>query len=200
VFATLFVLVAGVPCAYQWHSARPFNQDILMWMLSTRCFGGGCAVPDDVPDEERSGRLTPTLGHRCLVPDQPPIVVWMLFTYFKDIPDIIEAGQMDGWNTWGEIKEILIPLCISGSPTALLTFIFAGTRPTGRSGLRQSTRQPCQNSSKATAPRKVCSSVAYQRLNRGSWTQSSLAGSVETIGPRLDLGAVKNGLWESITQ
>jgi hypothetical protein len=42
-----------------------------MWMPSTRCFGGGCAVPDDVPDEERSGRLTPTLGHRCLVPDQP---------------------------------------------------------------------------------------------------------------------------------
>jgi sorbitol/mannitol transport system permease protein len=29
------------------------------------------------------------------------IVVWMLFTYFKDIPDIIEAGQMDGLEHMG---------------------------------------------------------------------------------------------------
>ena len=44
-----------------------------------------------------------------------PIVVWMLFTYFKEIPkDIIEAGKMDGVNTWGEIKEILIPLAWGG--------------------------------------------------------------------------------------
>ena len=55
-----------------------------------------------------------------------PIVVWMLFTYFKEIPkDIIEASQMDGANTWGEIKEILIPLAWGGIvSTALLCFIF----------------------------------------------------------------------------
>ena len=55
-----------------------------------------------------------------------PIVVWMLFTYFKEIPkDIIEAGKMDGVNTWGEIKEILIPLAWGGiASTGLLCFIF----------------------------------------------------------------------------
>ena len=32
-----------------------------------------------------------------------PIAIWMLFTYFKEIPkDIIEAGKMDGVSTWDE--------------------------------------------------------------------------------------------------
>ena len=50
----------------------------------------------------------------------------MLFTYFKEIPkEIIEAGKMDGVTTWGEIKDILIPLAWGGiASTALLTFIF----------------------------------------------------------------------------
>jgi sorbitol/mannitol transport system permease protein len=40
----------------------------------------------------------------CLI---NPIVVWMLFTYFKDIPkDIIEVWT--AWNTWGEMS--LFPL------------------------------------------------------------------------------------------
>ena len=60
----------------------------------------------------------------CLI--NLPIVIWMLFTYFKEIPkDIIEAGKMDGVSTWGEIKDILIPLAWGGiASTALLTFIF----------------------------------------------------------------------------
>ena len=36
----------------------------------------------------------------CLI--NLPIVIWMLFTYFKEIPkEIIEASRMDGVNTWG---------------------------------------------------------------------------------------------------
>ena len=60
----------------------------------------------------------------CLV--NLPIAIWMLFTYFKEIPkEIIEAGKMDGVSTWGEIKDILIPLAWGGiASTALLTFIF----------------------------------------------------------------------------
>jgi len=54
------------------------------------------------------------------------LFVLMLFTYFKEIPkEIIEAGKMDGVSTWGEIKDILIPLAWGGvASTALLTFIF----------------------------------------------------------------------------
>ena len=54
------------------------------------------------------------------------ILIWMLFTYFKEIPkEIIEASRMDGVNTWGELKEIIIPLAWGGlASTALLCFIF----------------------------------------------------------------------------
>jgi sorbitol/mannitol transport system permease protein len=53
VFATLFALVVVCPCAYSMaFSPDTFNQDILM-DASTRCFHG--MLPDDVPDEERSG-------------------------------------------------------------------------------------------------------------------------------------------------
>ena len=32
-----------------------------------------------------------------------PIIVWMLFTFYKEVPnEILEAGRMDGARTWGE--------------------------------------------------------------------------------------------------
>jgi len=49
-----------------------------------------------------------------------------LENYANEIPkEIIEASKMDGVTTWGEIKDILIPLAWGGvASTALLTFIF----------------------------------------------------------------------------
>jgi len=128
VFATIFALAVGIPCAY----AMAFNpsrgtKDILMWMLSTKMLPAAAVLYPMT-------FLTKSLGlfdtHfmvilvLCLI--NLPIVIWMLFTYFKEIPkDIIEAGQMDGVNTWGEVKEILIPLAWGGiASTALLCFIF----------------------------------------------------------------------------
>jgi len=108
VFATLFSLVVGIPAAY----AMAFNpsratKDVLMWMLSTKMLPAAAVLYPMT-------FLTKSLGlfdtHflvvlvLCLI--NLPIVVWMLFTYFKEIPkDIIEAGKMDGVNTWGEIRE-----------------------------------------------------------------------------------------------
>ncbi|WP_448672040.1 ABC transporter permease subunit, partial [Escherichia coli] len=38
-----------------------------------------------------------------------PIVVWMVYTYFKDIPvDILEAARLDGAGTWQEIVRVLL--------------------------------------------------------------------------------------------
>jgi sorbitol/mannitol transport system permease protein len=128
VFATIFALAVGIPCAY----SMAFNptratKDVLMWMLSTKMLPAAAVLYPMT-------FLTKSLGlfdtHfmvilvLCLI--NLPIVIWMLFTYFKEIPkEIIEAGQMDGVNTWGEIKEILIPLAWGGiASTALLCFIF----------------------------------------------------------------------------
>ena len=128
VFATAFALAVGIPCAY----AMAFNptratKDVLMWMLSTKMLpAAGVLYP--MTYITKSSGLYDThfliIIVLCLI--NLPIVIWMLFTYFKEIPkDIIEAGQMDGVNTWGEIKEILIPLAWGGiASTALLCFIF----------------------------------------------------------------------------
>jgi sorbitol/mannitol transport system permease protein len=129
VFATALALVVGVPCAYSMaFSPTRSTKDILMWMLSTKMLPAAAVL------YPMTFLTTNVLGifdtHflvivvLCLI--NLPIVIWMLFTYFKDIPrDIIEAGQMDGLNTWGEIREILIPLAWGGIvSTALLTFIF----------------------------------------------------------------------------
>ena len=128
VFATVFALAVGIPCAY----AMAFNptratKDVLMWMLSTKMLPAA-AVLYPMTFLTKSLGLFDThfmvIVVLCLI--NLPIVIWMLFTYFKEIPkEIIEAGQMDGVNTWGEIKEILIPLAWGGiASTALLCFIF----------------------------------------------------------------------------
>ena len=128
-FATLFALAVGVPCAY----AMAFNpsrhtKDILMWMLSTKMLPAAAVLyPMTFLTKNFLGIFDThflVILVLCLI--NLPIAIWMLFTYFKEIPkEIIEASKMDGVTTWGEIKDILIPLAWGGvASTALLTFIF----------------------------------------------------------------------------
>lgn len=128
VFATIFTLFVGIPAAY----AMAFNpsratKDILIWMLSTKMLPAAAVLyPMTFLTKSMGLYDTHFLIIIVLSLINLPIVVWMLFTYFKEIPkDIIEASQMDGANTWGEVKEILIPLAWGGIvSTALLCFIF----------------------------------------------------------------------------
>ncbi|MEM9433180.1 MAG: carbohydrate ABC transporter permease [Pseudomonadota bacterium] len=128
VFATIFALAVGIPCAY----AMAFNparatKDVLMWMLSTKMLPAAAVLYPMTFLTKSIGLFdTHFIIIVVLMLINLPIVVWMLFTYFKEIPkEIIEAGQMDGVNTWGEIREILIPLAWGGiASTALLCFIF----------------------------------------------------------------------------
>ena len=128
-FATLFAMAVGVPAAY----AMAFNpsrhtKDILMWMLSTKMLPAAAVLYPMTFLTKNILQIYDThflvILVLCLI--NLPIAVWMLFTYFKEIPkEIIEAGKMDGVSTWGEIKDILIPLAWGGiASTALLTFIF----------------------------------------------------------------------------
>ncbi|MEO0543149.1 MAG: carbohydrate ABC transporter permease [Pseudomonadota bacterium] len=129
VFATAFCLVVGIPCAY----AMAFNptrrtKDVLMWMLSTKMLPAAAVLyPMTFLTKNFLGIFDThflLILVLCLI--NLPIAIWMLFTYFKEIPkEIIEAGQMDGVTTWGEVKEILVPLAWGGiASTALLIFIF----------------------------------------------------------------------------
>jgi sorbitol/mannitol transport system permease protein len=128
-FATLFALVVGVPAAYAMaFDPSRHTKDILMWMLSTKMLPAAAVLyPMTYLTKNFLGIFDThilVIVVLCLI--NLPIAIWMLFTYFKEIPkEIIEAGKMDGVSTWGEIKDILIPLAWGGiASTALLTFIF----------------------------------------------------------------------------
>ena len=44
-----------------------------------------------------------------------PIIVWMLYTYFREIPgEILEAARMDGATLRSEILYVLTPMAIPG--------------------------------------------------------------------------------------
>ena len=128
-FATLFALVVGIPAAYAMaFDPSRHTKDILVWMLSTKMLPAAAVLYPMTFLTKNFLQIFDThflvILVLCLI--NLPIVIWMLFTYFKEIPkEIIEAGKMDGVSTWGEIKDILIPLAWGGvASTALLTFIF----------------------------------------------------------------------------
>ena len=128
-FATLFALFVGVPCAYAMASnPTKRTKDVLVWMLSTKMLPAAAVLyPMTFLTKNFLGIFDThflVILVLCLI--NLPIVIWMLFTYFKEIPkEIIEAGKMDGVTLWGEIKDILLPLAWGGlASTALLCFIF----------------------------------------------------------------------------
>jgi sorbitol/mannitol transport system permease protein len=56
-----------------------------------------------------------------------PIGIWMLYSFFKEIPaEIIEASRMDGASPRQQILQVLAPLAMPGiASTALLCTILA---------------------------------------------------------------------------
>lgn len=130
VFATLLTLAVGIPAAY----AMAFDpsrrtKDILIWMLSTKMLPAAAVLYPMIFLTKNILGVFDTHFLIILVLSliNLPIVIWMLFTYFKEVPrEIIEAGKMDGVTVWGEIKDIVLPLAWGGlASTALLCFIFS---------------------------------------------------------------------------
>ncbi len=56
-----------------------------------------------------------------------PLTVWILVTFFKELPrDLEEAAQIDGATTIQAFRKVIVPLAAPGVfTTAILTFIFA---------------------------------------------------------------------------
>ncbi len=127
--STLIGLVIAVPAAWAMaFSPTKRTKDILMWMLSTKMLPPvGVLVPIYLVYRD-FGLLDTRLGLVIvLTMINLPIIVWMLYTYFKDIPsDILEAARMDGASLGKEIVYVLIPMAIPGiASTLLLNIILA---------------------------------------------------------------------------
>lgn len=125
--ATLVGLVISVPAAY---AAAFFptkrTKDLLLWMLSTKMLPAvGVLVPMYLLFRD-TGLLDTRTGLIIVFTlSNLPIVVWMLYSFFKEVPhEILEAGRMDGARAGAQIRLLLIPLTLPGiASTALLSVI-----------------------------------------------------------------------------
>lgn len=124
---TLLALLIAIPSAYAMaFNAGRWTKDILMWMLSTKMLPAvGVLMPIyflaqyfDIFDTK--GLLVIIYALMNL-----PIVMLILFNYFREIPkEILEASRMDGTSTFNEIRQIVLPLAWGGiASTALLSII-----------------------------------------------------------------------------
>jgi sorbitol/mannitol transport system permease protein len=127
--STLIALLIAVPAAWSMAFApTKRTKDVLLWMLSTKMMPPvGVLVPiyliyrDFGLLDSRAGLIL------ILCLGNLPIVIWMLFTYFKEIPkDILEAARMDGATIGRELVYVLAPMAVPGiASTLLLNFILA---------------------------------------------------------------------------
>jgi sorbitol/mannitol transport system permease protein len=127
--STILALIVAVPAAWSMaFSPSKRTKDILMWMLSTKMMPAvGVLVPIYLIFKNL-GLLDNLFGLTViLMLINLPIVVWMLYTYFKEIPvDILEASRMDGAELWKEIVYVLLPMAVPGiASTMLLNVILA---------------------------------------------------------------------------
>jgi sorbitol/mannitol transport system permease protein len=129
VMSTVLGLAIAAPAAYSMAFFRSkYTRDILMWMLSTKMMPAvGALVPIYVL-AQKSSLLDTRLGLIIIFTlSNLPIMVWMLYSHFKDIPnEILEATRMDGATLWQEFTRVLLPLSLGGfASTGLLCLVLS---------------------------------------------------------------------------
>ena len=125
--ATALAIIIAIPAAYSlafFPTKR--SKDILLWMLSTKMLPAvGVLVPIYVLF--RDLQLLDTVIGLVLIFTliNLPIVVWMLYSSFKEIPkEILEAVRLDGASVWDEVRHAVLPLSVGGlASTALLSLV-----------------------------------------------------------------------------
>ncbi|MEK9573756.1 MAG: carbohydrate ABC transporter permease [Alphaproteobacteria bacterium] len=127
--STLLGILVAVPAAWSMAFApSKRTRGILMWMLSTKMLPAvGVLYPIYLLFIEL-GLLDSRTGLVVvLMLINLPIIVWMLYTYFREIPsEILEAARMDGANLRSELLYVLTPMAIPGiASTILLNVILA---------------------------------------------------------------------------
>ena len=129
VVSTLLGLAIAAPAAYSMAFFRTKKtRDMLMWMLSTKMMPAvGALVPIYVMAQTAGMLDSLTALIIVFTLSNLPIMVWMLYSGFKDIPpDILEAARMDGASIWGEFRHVIRPLAMGTvSSTGLLCLVLS---------------------------------------------------------------------------
>jgi sorbitol/mannitol transport system permease protein len=129
VSSTVLGLAIAAPAAY----AMAFypgkrTKDVLMWMLSTKMMPAVGALMPIYVLAQQSSLLDTRLGLTIIFTlSNLPIMVWMLYSGFKDIPkEILDAARMDGATLWQEARMVLLPLSMGGlASTGLLCLVLS---------------------------------------------------------------------------
>ncbi|HEX5739824.1 MAG TPA: carbohydrate ABC transporter permease [Hydrogenophaga sp.] len=129
VVSTLLGLAIAAPAAYAmaFHKGKR-DKDILMWMLSTKMMPAvGALVPIYVIAQKSHLLDTQLALIIVFTLSNLPIMVWMLYSSFKEIPnEILEAARMDGATLWQEATKVLLPLAMGGlASTGLLCLVLS---------------------------------------------------------------------------
>ncbi|MGH8162561.1 MAG: carbohydrate ABC transporter permease [Gammaproteobacteria bacterium] len=124
--STALALVVAFPAAYAMaFQPGKHTQDMLVWMLSTKMLPPvGVLVPIYIIC--RDAHLLDTRIALIIIDAlmNMPIVIWMLYSFFRDIPrDILEAAHMDGVGPRGQMIHLLLPLASPGIASAALLAI-----------------------------------------------------------------------------
>jgi sorbitol/mannitol transport system permease protein len=129
VVSTLVGLMLAAPAAYAMAFFKgKYTKDILMWMLSTKMMPAvGALVPIYVLAQKAHLLDTQLALIIVFALSNLPIMVWMLYSHFKDIPrEILEAARMDGATLWQEVRLVLLPLGMGGlASTGLLCLVLS---------------------------------------------------------------------------
>lgn len=127
--STILGLLIAIPGAW----AMAFipskrTRNLLVWMLSTKMLPPvGVLIPIYLIFRNTGLLDTRTGLVIVLTLINLPVIIWMLYTYFKEIPgEILEAARMDGATLGAEIIHVLTPMAVPGiASTLLLNVILA---------------------------------------------------------------------------
>ncbi|MGV3727006.1 carbohydrate ABC transporter permease [Hydrogenophaga sp.] len=129
VVSTLLGLAIAAPAAYAMAFFKgKYDKDILMWMLSTKMMPAVGALVPIYGLAQKSHLLVTQLGLIIVFTlSNLPIMVWMLYSGFKEIPnEILEAARMDGATLWQEATRVLLPLSLGTlASTGLLCLVLS---------------------------------------------------------------------------
>ena len=127
--STVIAMLLAIPAAYALaFFPRKWTRGTLLWMLSTKMLPGvGVLMPIYLLFRDLHMIDTRTGLIMVYALANLPIIVWMLFSYFKEVPkEILETGRIDGAKWHQEIRLLLLPLTVPGLvSTALLSIILS---------------------------------------------------------------------------
>jgi polyol transport system permease protein len=121
--STALGLLIALPAAY----AMAFfpgkrTKDLLLWMLSTKMMPAvGVLVPMYLLFKNLDLLDTRTGLILILMLSNLPIIVWMLYSFFREVPkEIVEASRMDGARPRQQLTIVLLPLAAPGIASTIL--------------------------------------------------------------------------------